>query len=565
MRIFYFIFIVLFLNSCASVVKNNGKVSSNVGLKKEYTQNFHLGIRLKMSGQIDEAIKTLYKASILEEKEDAPHFALAQCFLIKGDLQNASMHTLRAAELDPKNTWYLQELAYMYKELNDPVNGAKTYQKLLKIQPNKAEWLFEYASLLESMGKYQDAIDILNSAEKAVGVNSALSIRKHYLYLKLKNEKQAVKELEIAKEKSPKDARLIATEIDYYFETRQDDKAFKTLEELVVADPTNGNAHKLLGDYYFKTNQKLKGIEQFRMAIKCDLDIDDRMKMAIQLFDVKAPDSIMDELSIYILEVFPENYKAYTFRGDYLQRVNRNQEALDVYLKAIEFETSKYLIWQEILLIEYEMQDFIRLNKDAQRCLEFFPNIPNVYLLAALSSNQLKKYDDALDYLRSGMDFVMQDNSLLAEFYGQLGEAYFGKKEIGKARDNYDTGIELDPKNIILKNNYSYRLAYNKIDLALATRLIEEVVGLNSSSKFRDTQGYVYFQDGKYNKALTLFEEIYDEKADDLLTEHLGDAYFKTGDKINALKYWKKAQEKGSKNKMLKQKIEKIEYYEPEY
>ena len=52
---------------------------------------------------------------------------------------------------------------------------------------------------MESSGKYQDAIDILNSAEKAIGINSALSIRKHYLYLKLKNEKQALKELEIAK------------------------------------------------------------------------------------------------------------------------------------------------------------------------------------------------------------------------------------------------------------------------------------------------------------------------------------------------------------------------------
>jgi predicted negative regulator of RcsB-dependent stress response len=50
-----------------------------------------------------------------------------------------------------------------------------------------------------------------------------------------------------------------------------------------------------------------------------------------------------------------------------------------------------------------------------------------------------------------------------------------------------------------------------------------------------------------------------------MLTEHLGDAYFKTGDKKNALKYWKKAVDLGSKNKVLNDKIEKIEYYEPQY
>jgi tetratricopeptide (TPR) repeat protein len=453
----------------------------------------------------------------------------------------------------------------MYKELNDAENGAKIYKKLLKIQPHKAEWLFEYAALLEATGKLQEAIAMLNETEKEIGVNSALSIRKYYLYLKLKNEKLALVELEIAKKKNPKDVRIISTEIDYYFDTKQEDKAFRIMEELVEADPTNGNARKLLGDYYLRNNQVTKGIEQYELAIKCDLTIDDRMMMAIKLFDLRAPDTVMDELSTYILEVFPENIKAYTFRGDYLQRTNQPKKALEVYLKGIEFDKSKYLIWQEILLLEYELQDFTRLNNDTKRCLEFFPTIPNVYLLAGLSANQLKKYDEAIEHLTNGIDFVINDNNILAEFHGQFGEAYFGKKEIGKARDNYDAGIELDPKNIILKNNYSYRLAYNKIDLSLATRLIEEVVGLNSSSKYRDTQGYVYFQDGKYTKALTLFQEIYDERADGMLTEHLGDAYFKTGDKTNALKYWKKAMEIGSKNKVLKQKIDKIDYYEPEY
>jgi predicted negative regulator of RcsB-dependent stress response len=136
---------------------------------------------------------------------------------------------------------------------------------------------------------------------------------------------------------------------------------------------------------------------------------------------------------------------------------------------------------------------------------------------------------------------------------------------MGKAIDNYNTALEIDPKNIILKNNFAYRLAFYKKDLSLATRLINEVVGLNSSSKYRDTQGYVFFQDGKYAEALAIFLAIYTDQADNMLTEHLGDAFFKTGDKKSALKYWIKASDLGSKNKVLNDKIEKIEYYEPQY
>jgi len=563
-----YLLILLFfcpLIGCKTISIKPKKKSNVTEINKNYIQKFHEGLRLKMTGQIDGAIKSFESASAFAPEEDAPHFALAQCYLIKNDLGNASTQTKIAADLDPNNTWYLQELAYMYKELNDVENGAKIYKKLLKIQPHKAEWLFEYAALLEATGKLQEAIAMLNETEKEIGVNSALSIRKYYLYLKLKNEKLALKELEIAKQKNPKDVQIISTEIDYFFDTRQDDKAFKIMEELVEADPANGNARKLLGDYYLKTNQVEKCIEQYQLAVKCDLSIDDRMMMAIKLFDLQAPNSVMDELSSYILEIFPENIKAYTFRGDYLQRTNQPRKALEVYLKGIEYDKSKYLIWQEILLIEYELQDFINLNNDAKLCLEFFPAIPNVYLLAGLSANQLKKYDEALEHLTSGIDFVMQDDQLLAEFHGQFGEAYFGKKEIQKAQESYKKALKLSPTSSIIKNNFAYRLALHKVDLSYANQLIDEVISIERNTRYFDTKGFILFQSGKFQEALVVYLKITDEESDKVVLEHIGDAYFRTGDKTNALIYWKKALAAGSTNKILKQKIEKIEYYEPEY
>jgi tetratricopeptide (TPR) repeat protein len=564
MRVLTFVLIAFFFASCKVVSTNKGS-SNQPTDKKEFTQQFHQGLRAKMSGQLEEAINFFNKASQLSPNEDAPHFALAQCYLMKNDVQNAAISTKKAAELDPLNTWYLQELAYMYKELNDQENASKIYKQLLKLQPNKAEWLFEYASLLENTGKISEAIEMLTKTENEIGINTSISIRKFYLYLKLKNEKEALQTIEKAKQKFPKDARLIATEIDYYFETKQDDKAFKTMELLVKADPSNGNAHKLLGDYYFRSNQREKGIQEFVLAIKCDLTLDDRMKMAIQLFDINASNEIMEDLVNYITEVFPDNAKSYTFKGDFLQRIDKKQEALLAYKKALEYDKSKYLIWQEVLLLVYELKNFTELQRNALSCLELFPTVANVYLMAGLASNQLKKYDEAIELVTNGIDFVKPNDPLLAEFHGQLGEAYFGKKEIGKAKDNYEAALDLDPKNIILKNNFAYRLAFYKNDLSLATRLINEVVGLNSSSKFKDTQGYVFFQDGKYADALAIFLAIYTDQADNMLTEHLGDAYFKTGDKKNALTYWKKAAELGSTNKSLNLKIEKTEYYEPNY
>ena len=221
----YFVIIIL-LTSCKVVSNKKEDSRSDVDLK-EYTQLFHQGLRAKMNGQLDEAIGFFLKSTQIAPNQDAPHFALAQCYLMKNELQNASVSTKKAAELDPSNTWYLQELAYMYKELNDVENASKTYKQLLKLQPNKAEWLYEYASLLENTGKLSEAIEMLSKTENEIGINTGIAIRKFHLYLKLKNEKEALQTIETAKKKFPKDARLIATEIDYYFETKQDQKAFQ--------------------------------------------------------------------------------------------------------------------------------------------------------------------------------------------------------------------------------------------------------------------------------------------------------------------------------------------------
>jgi predicted negative regulator of RcsB-dependent stress response len=95
--------------------------------------------------------------------------------------------------------------------------------------------------------------------------------------------------------------------------------------------------------------------------------------------------------------------------------------------------------------------------------------------------------------------------------------------------------------------------------------LIDEVIVLERNTRYLDTKGFILFQSGKYQDALVVYQKITNEDSDKVVLEHLGDAYFKTGDKTNAVKYWKMALDAGSTNKVLKQKIEKIEYYEPEY
>ena len=65
----------------------------------------------------------------MDPHKDAPHHALSECYLAIKDYENAIIHTEKAAELDPENIYYIQELAYMYMELKkitNPLNVLKS-------------------------------------------------------------------------------------------------------------------------------------------------------------------------------------------------------------------------------------------------------------------------------------------------------------------------------------------------------------------------------------------------------------------------------------------------------
>jgi tetratricopeptide (TPR) repeat protein len=116
-------------------------------------------------------------------------------------------------------------------------------------------------------------------------------------------------------------------------------------------------------------------------------------------------------------------------------------------------------------------------------------------------------------------------------------------------------------------NNYAYYLAIEKINLDKAEKYIKEVLEANPTDyHFLDTYGWVLFQKGDFPKAVELFEKAIGSNPNEpLINEHLGDCYYKIGRIEDALKYWKKAYEFGSKNLTLPKKIEKKIYYDPSF
>jgi tetratricopeptide (TPR) repeat protein len=568
-RLSIYLFSALLLTAACGTKKIADEQKTISAADYPYITKFHEGIRFKTTGRSAEAIAKFEECLAIRQDDDAVYYALSQLELASGNLDKSAEHIKKASEIDPKNQWYIQELAYMYYEQGEFEKSAENFEKLVRIEPRNVDWQYGYAEVLTKTGETDKAIEALNKTEDQVGINPSLSIQKYNLLMEAKSPAKAVEQLDAAREVFPKDPQLIATYVDHYFKTNQMDKAISMLKELVVADPSNGRAHLALADVYRQQGDTEKSFEELTLAFKSpDVDLDTKMKILINIHESSFKiDPEVYELVDVLVESYPTEAKAHSIHGDYLLRADKEDEALTAYKQALEFDKAQYPIWNQVLIMEYQKGDFNALYTDSKECLTLFPTATTVSLLNGVSANQLKKYSEAVDVLSAGKELVINDKPLEAEFYGQLGEAYFGLKDFINGKKSYNKALSIDRESAIIRNNFAYRLAMNKEDLDLAESLaLQASDAAPSHAQFLDTYGWVLFQKGEFDRALIQFNKAFKLNEDDKMTiEHLGDVNFKLGKKTEALEFWNKAKEMQSDNKVLDKKIADKKYYDPVY
>ncbi len=562
------LFLLGLLASCKSA-KDAQEATGHSSANFPYIEKFHEAVRLKMRGQIDDAISAFEICLTMKNNDDAVYYALSELYLMKNDLAKSAEYIEQAANLDPKNVWYIQEMAYMNFEKGEFNLAVKYFEKLLKYEPRNVEWLYGYAESLVRDGKISEAIKVFDKTEDQIGLFPELSIQKFQLYVQLKDWDNAENELLEARKLFPEDPQILAFLIDLYFQQGKQNEAIDFLKQLVEADPQNGSAHMALADLYQQNGEMELAMNEFKLAVACaDIDLDTKMKVLISIYEssYKVDPSVYEILDALIL-TYPDQAKPYSIKGDFLLKDEKNEDALQAYRKALEFEQGQFPIWNQVMLMEYEAGKFQDLYSDSKKCLEFFPAIGTVYLLNGIAAVQIKEYQEAVDVLNVGKDFSVGDDVMTSEIYAQLGEAYFGLKKKDEGIVAYNYAVEKNKNNTLIKNNFAYRLAQSNYKLDVAEKLINEVLDTESQQpNYIDTKGLILFQKGQYDEALQNFLIAYElNPNDEIINEHLGDAYFKKGNIDKAVSFWIKAKELGSRNTVLENKINSKQFYEPQY
>jgi tetratricopeptide (TPR) repeat protein len=130
----------------------------------------------------------------------------------------------------------------------------------------------------------------------------------------------------------------------------------------------------------------------------------------------KIEENAMATLRIKSFKSFLENRNAVPEKTVEIANGNSDIETLkDSYSKNKEFKTIK-----EILDNEAASELFEQVYADSKEALELFPEQPILYKMNGLALNKLGKYNEAIAVLSIGIDFVIDNSAMEADFYEQL-------------------------------------------------------------------------------------------------------------------------------------------------
>ncbi len=514
-------------------------------------------------GNIEEATRLFQECLMLDPENDAAYFNIGKIFLELEMMPDAEINFAKAVKLDDSNKWYWLSWAQALIAHEKYGEASKIYAKMTKRYPNDVQLEMDFASTLMQAGDSKKALKEFDKIELKSGPSHEIARRKYHYYINAGKYDDAANEIEKLLDVYPGDNQLYGMLAELYKAQGKIDKAILVYEKAYKAEPTNPYIQLSLAEFYDRAGRRDTSYVYLKKAYNnSNLDIDTKVGVLLKMFNeaenYPKVRSQAIELCSLVINTHPEDAKSYSVYGDYLHLDGKRSEALDQYRKAVKIDPSKFAIWNQILFLDSELNDYEGLIADSEKALEYFPAQPSVYLFNGIANNQQKRHVQAAASLKRGAELVIGNNFLSAQMLASLGDAYH---ELGMAASSdsaYDASLSYDPNNAYVLNNYSYFLSLREERLDIAKEMSARSLELEPANpSYLDTYGWILFKLKDYSQAADKLKNALENggKNSAEVHEHYGDTLFKLGEVDKAIDHWKQAQTLGSANPHLPEKI----------
>lgn len=562
MRVLFFISLILFsVIPAAPAQKKKG--DDKPARQGEFHYHLHEASRSKMEGKMMEAILHLNRALEINPKSAAAHYELAGLYMHMGDLKKGRELASEAIKLNPNQEWYRILLSELYKASGMYKEATREFENLIRLSPSNSEYYFQRADLFHYMKKYDDALKEYDRIEKNFGFSESLALAREELWLQKGDENKALEEIRKLVTAYPNEPRYLGILAETYMNRQNYTEAWKYYQKMMESDSTNGLLHLSLAEYYRLTRDYDKSFSELKKAFAAqDVDIQTKVRMLVTMITyVNSSPELKEQVYALIqilLETHPDEPESHAFHADFLINEKQYEQARNELRIVVQSEKKQYMIWEQLLILNSQLNDFTSLLDDSELALTYFPNQPMIYYFKGLALYSLKRDSEAIPALTTGVEMVLNNDPLRLQFYNLLAESCNRSKD-HECSDKYmEKALQLDPQNLPLLNNFAYYLSLRKSQLEKAEKMSRITIEVErTNATYLDTYAWILFQQGKYDEALIQISEAIQHggSGNPVITEHYGDILYKNGKKEEALAQWEKARSLGQGSALLEKKI----------
>ncbi len=446
--ILYFLFGIFIIPQTAlSQIDYNKVNQDDLGEVDDKLQElFFEALKQKGIENYDKAAQILLKCIEIDDDQSVFYYELGKNYNKLKNFGEAEDALKEAIKDEPSNEWYLDELYDVYAQQNDYNKAIKTLKQLADYHPDYKE---DLVALYMRTKDYKDALKILDELDEKYGISYARDVVRNQIYAATGQKEKQIENLEERVEGNPDEEANYLALIYRYSENDDKEKAFETAKKLLEIKPNSQLVHLALYKFYLEEGNVDKAINSMKIALKSTL-IKPEAKMMVLSdfvnFVGSHPEYEDDLVEITNLTSEP-NGKSNVEVAQYFLAKGDKKKALEYYEEALKIEGNNYGILRNILLLHIDLEQYETAVEKSNKALESYPSQPVFYLVNGVSLNRLKRFKEAISTLEMGLDYIIEDSKMEADFYKQLSLAHSELGNTAKAKTFSNKANKLESTN----------------------------------------------------------------------------------------------------------------------
>lgn len=400
----------------------------------EFQEYFFEALKQKAIENYEKAIVALQKCESLQPDNAVVHFELGKNYKALEKHDHAISSLQKANRLQPNQEWILVELMEAFYNDKDFEQAILIAQKLI---PFNSKYNENLADLLFESQQYDALLSLLDKLDSELGLTEYRTGLRQQIYAVTENTPAQIQVLLDAIKLNPENERNYLNLIFVYSEQDMQKEAFETAKNMEKIFPTSKVVHLALYKFHLDSGETSEALNSMKLILEAE-EIDPESKFKVLndfLLFVNENPSYEDDL-VGVAEMFaksessPEIYQRF---GEYYLIKNQKEKALGYFELGIEKNLDNFDLLRNTLLLQLDLLQLENALKLSEQALEIFPSQPILYLIQGAALNKKKEFTEAAEILTFGLDYLIDDQIMKAEFYDQLSISYTGLGNTKKA------------------------------------------------------------------------------------------------------------------------------------